>query len=87
MSTDETKSSIPEVNVTQFLRFSSFFVKYDCMFFLALPPSLQLSYHSSSSSNRKWGQIHQWMVGKHERALQPLTPLTACCVGLSPSQP
>ncbi|XP_041804141.1 leucine-rich repeat flightless-interacting protein 2 isoform X1 [Chelmon rostratus] len=32
------------------------------MFFLALPPPVQLSYHSSSGSNRKWGQIHQWMA-------------------------
>ncbi|XP_030011357.1 leucine-rich repeat flightless-interacting protein 2-like [Sphaeramia orbicularis] len=33
------------------------------MFFLAPRPSFQLSYHSSSSSSsRKWGQIHQWMA-------------------------
>ncbi|TNM99704.1 hypothetical protein fugu_012737 [Takifugu bimaculatus] len=25
-------------------------------------PGHTLSYHSSSSSNRKWGQIHQWMA-------------------------
>ncbi|XP_029962075.1 leucine-rich repeat flightless-interacting protein 2-like isoform X1 [Salarias fasciatus] len=31
-------------------------------FFLAFPPSVQISYRSSSSSNRKWGQIHQWMA-------------------------
>ncbi|XP_061692228.1 leucine-rich repeat flightless-interacting protein 2-like [Syngnathoides biaculeatus] len=36
---------------------------YDCMFFLPLPPSVQLSYRSSSSSSsKKWGQIHQWMA-------------------------
>lgn len=42
-------------------------------FFLAFPPSVQLSYRSSSSSSsKKWGQIHQWMVGEWE-CCRPLT--------------
>lgn len=58
------------------------FFKWSMMCFLALPPSVQRSYHtSSSSSNKKWGQIHQWMVGEREYCTN-----TACCVGLSPSQ-
>lgn len=87
MPTDETKSSIPEVNVTQFFTFQQFLVKYDCMFFLALPPSVQLSHHSSSGSNRKWGQIHQWMVGERESVAASHSTNMACCVGLSPGQP
>ena len=66
--------------------FQQFWVKYDCMFFHTFPPSAQLSYHSSSS-NKKWGQIHQWMVGEQRSVVAFFSTNIACCVGLSPSQP
>lgn len=87
MSTNQQKIFYSWFKCHPVFPFQQFWMKYDCMFFLAFPPSAQLSYRSSSSSSRKWGQIHQWMVGQWGSVVASISTNTACCVGLSPSQP
>lgn len=67
MSTDETKHFYSWRKCQPDVVFQRFSVRYDC-FSWHLPPCVQLSFHSSSSSSRKWGQIHQWMVGEQQSA-------------------